>query len=117
MSGATSYRAGLAAEAAAERHYRNAGLRTRARRWRGSGGEVDLVIQDGSALIFVEVKKSWNYAQAAARVSRRQMQRIHAGASEFLAGEPWGQLTEARFDVALVDDAARVQIVENAFGH
>ena len=40
----------------------------------------------------------------------------HAGlatAAEFLAGEPRGQGTDVRLDVALVDASGRVRIVEN----
>ena len=36
-------------------------------------------------------------------------------ATEFLAGEPKGQLTDVRFDVALVDDKGRIEVLENAF--
>lgn len=117
MSGQTSYHAGLAAEAAVERVYVEGGLQVRSRRWRGQGGEIDLILQDGDGLVFVEVKKSRSWGQAAARLSVRQMERIYSSASEFLAGEPMGQLTQARFDVALVDGAGVVEIIENAFAH
>lgn len=43
------------------------------------------------------------------------MGRIWNAAAEFLEGEPMGQLTAARFDVALVDGQGRVEIIENAF--
>ena len=117
MSGLTSYHAGVAAEAAVERAYRRAGLKVRSRRWRGTGGEIDLIVQDGRGLIFVEVKKSRTRDAAALRLNRRQMHRIYSSASEFLAGEPMGQLTDARFDVALVDATGCVDVIENAFGH
>ena len=112
--GATSYQAGLAAEQAVERHYDGAGHAVAARRWRGSGGEIDLVLRDGAGLIFVEVKRSRDFARAAARVSRQQLERIYATASEFMAGEPMGQNTLARIDVALVDGRGRIDIIENA---
>jgi putative endonuclease len=116
MSGVVSYHAGLAAEGAIETHYARAGHAIAGRRWRGSGGEIDLIARDGDGLIFIEVKKSRNFAQAAERVSRRQMQRIYATASEFLAGEPYGQDTDVRFDVALMDASGEIQVIENAFG-
>lgn len=65
--------------------------------------EIDLILRDGAALIFVEVKQSRSFARAAESLSARQMQRIYRSAEEFLAGEPAGSLTEVRFDVALVD--------------
>ena len=43
------------------------------------------------------------------------MARICASASVFLGQEPAGQDTAARFDVALVDEAGRIEIIENAF--
>jgi putative endonuclease len=45
----------------------------------------------------------------------RQMARIASAAAEFLGHEPQGQLTPARFDVALVDACGSVEILENAF--
>lgn len=117
MSGAMGYHGGLAAEGAVERHYLQSGHAIAARRWRGSGGEIDLVARGDHGLVFIEVKKSRTFARAAERLTDRQMARIHASASEFLAGEPGGQDSFARFDVALVDRVGQVEIIENAFGH
>ena len=52
-------------------------------------------------------------ARAAERLTRAQAGRIWATATEFLAGEPRGQSTEARIDLALVDGIGRVRIIEN----
>ena len=117
MSGLISYHAGLVAEGAVENHYVRSGHVIEQRRWRGSGGEIDLITRDGDSLVFIEVKKSKDFAAAAERLSNRQMQRIYAAASEFLAGEPNGQDTEVRFDVALVNSIGEIQVIENAFGH
>lgn len=86
-----------------------------ARRWRGPGGEIDLILRDGKRIVFVEVKSGATHAAAAERVSLRQAGRIAASASAFLAGEPAGQDTEMAFEVALVDGIGRIEIVENAF--
>ena len=110
MSGIVSYHAGLAAEGAVEAAY---GLPVAARRWRGTTGEIDLILRDGEGLIFVEVKRARDFARAAERLSRAQAERIWSTAAEFLAGEPRGQLTDARVDLALVDGVGRVQIIEN----
>jgi len=111
-----AYHAGMSAEQQVASDYERRGLTIARRRWRSAAGEVDLIARDGAALIFVEVKKSKNFARAAERVSARQQQRIYASAACFLASEPAGADTEARFDVALVDEIGAVQIVENAFG-
>lgn len=115
MSGARSWHAGRAAEQAVARHYAGQGRSIAAERWRGRSGEIDLIARDGGRVIFIEVKQSATHAEAAQHLGARQMARIWHAAAEFLAGEPAGQLTESRFDVALVDGAGRIEVIENAF--
>lgn len=113
MSGKRSYLAGLSAENGVAAEYARRGHAVAARRWRGSRGEIDLVMRDGDGLIFVEVKKARDFTRAATRLTMAQFRRIQQAAMEFVAGEPRGMLTEMRFDLALVDDQGRVEIVEN----
>lgn len=113
--GLLAHRTGLAAEEAVVRHYREGGQAIAAQRWRGPGGEIDVIARNGAEVIFIEVKAADSHAEAAERLSRHQMDRICQSAAAFLAGEPAGQLTPVRFDVALVDRIGRVEIVENAF--
>ncbi|MBO9450897.1 YraN family protein [Tropicibacter sp. R16_0] len=114
--GSMAHYAGDAAEQIVARTYAELGLKLTETRWRGQAGEIDLILRDGDAVVFVEVKKSRNLDQAALRLGPRQIERIYAAGAEFLANEPKGQLTEARFDVALVDGTGQVQILENAIG-
>jgi putative endonuclease len=111
----TCYFAGLSAEESVAQTYERAGHQIAARRWRGTAGEVDLILRDGEGLIFVEVKKSRTHAQARHSLGRKQMARIYQTANEFLAGEPHGELTDVRFDVATVDQFGTVDVLENAF--
>ena len=111
------YHAGVSAEMRIAQDYERRGFSVARRRWRGEAGEIDLITRDTNGLVFVEVKKSRSIARAAERLSRRQMARIYASAEQFLAGEPDGQLTNVRFDVALVDHSGAFEIIENAFGH
>lgn len=115
MSGARSYHAGRVAEDAVARGYEARGARVLERRWRGQGGEIDLILAEGDVTVFVEVKQSRDAATAASHVSPAQAARILAAAQEFMATRPGGLLAEARIDVALVDGQGRVTIVENAF--
>jgi putative endonuclease len=115
MSGMVSYLAGMAAEDAVAADYAQRGYAVAARRWRGSRGELDLVLRDRDGLVVVEVKKARDFARAADRLSGAQLSRIAGAVSEFVAGEPRGQLTDVRFDLALVDGAGRVQIMENVW--
>ena len=115
MSGLVSYHAGLSAEDQVSREYARRGCGFVASRWQGQAGEIDLIAKDGDGLIFIEVKKSRDFVRAAERINRRQMQRIYAAASEFMARMPMGQDTPARFDVALVNGFGDIRIIENAF--
>lgn len=116
MSGLTSYHAGLAAEETVAEQYRRQGMEMAARRWRGRAGEIDIIARNGAQVIFIEVKKSSTFARAAEALTQRQARRIYAAGAEFLAGEPLGQNTEVRFDVALVNVHGEVDVIENAIG-
>ncbi|MDG1430946.1 MAG: YraN family protein [Paracoccaceae bacterium] len=115
--GRTAYLAGVAAEDIVERYYRSHGYTTLSQRYRGKRGEIDLIVGEGTAVVFVEVKKSKTHDRAATRVSRAQQLRIMTTAAEYLTSLPNGQLTESRFDVALVDQFGGLKILENAIGH
>ncbi len=116
VRGSVSYHAGQAAELQVASDYERRGYSIAHRRWRGAGGEIDLIARDSDGLVFIEVKKSASFDMAAARITRRQTERICASAAQFLENEPGGQLTNVRFDAALVDRSGAVQIIENAFG-
>ena len=114
-SGIKAYHAGLAAEETVARQYDRAGSGIMARRWRGKSGEIDLIARDGDAVVFIEVKAAATHEQAAQRLGAAQQRRIYGAAAEFLAAQPLGALTPARFDVALVDRAGQIEILKNAF--
>ncbi|PZX47411.1 putative endonuclease [Roseinatronobacter thiooxidans] len=109
-----NYHAGLAAETSVLRQYLAAGYALLAQRFRGDQGEIDLILQRGDDVIFVEVKKSRTFEAAALRLGSRQIARILDTASEFLGTQPRGQLTPTRFDVALVNSVGEVTVLENA---
>ena len=113
--GQTAYHAGMAAEDIVAERYARCGRAVLAKRWRGSAGEIDLIAREGDIVVFIEVKKSSSHAQAATRLTRRQMDRIYGAGSEFLATQPRGQLTDVRFDLVLVDELGRIKVIENAF--
>ncbi len=116
MSGATSHHAGRTAEERVAARYVERGYELLHARWRGQSGEIDLILEQGRRIVFVEVKSGPSLAAAAERVSPRQSGRILRAAQEFLAGRPEGALTEARIDVALVDRVGRIEILPNALG-
>lgn len=114
--GRVSHISGQLAEEHVLRRYEDMGYELYARRWRGKGGEIDLILRHGDCFVFVEVKRAISHAAAAERLNRRQMDRICDAACEFCVTLPQGQLTEMRFDAALVDGMGRVEILDNAFG-
>lgn len=116
IRGAINHRSGQTAEACVAAHCLRQGWEVLAERWRGGGGEIDLIARDGDEVVFIEVKKGRSLAMAAARISERQVTRIRAAASEYLGLLPDGQNTPVRFDVALVDALGRIEILENALG-
>lgn len=116
MAGLVNHHAGRIAEDIVARDYARRGRPVAQRRWRGPGGEIDLIAHEGDCVVFIEVKKSSSFERAAASLGRRQMDRICASAAAYLDNEPRGQLTDVRFDLAMVDGQGAVRIIENAFG-
>jgi putative endonuclease len=116
--GAAAHQAGRMAEAQVARHYRDRGFAVCETRWRGAGGEIDLILHgaSGGGFVFVEVKTSRDLSRAAAALRPRQFLRLQAAAAEFLGGHPGGLDTPARFDLALVDGRGCVEIIENVLG-
>lgn len=114
--GLANYHAGLAAETSVELDYAATGASLLERRWRGKGGEIDLILRDGDELVFVEVKKSKSFARAAESLSHRQLARICRAAEEYLGTQPFGSLTPMRVDVALTNETGEIEILRNVTG-
>ena len=117
VRGSVSFHSGQSAELQVATDYERRGYTIAHHRWRGAGGEIDLIARGADVLVFVEVKKSASFEMAAARITARQTKRICTSAAQFLENEPAGQLTNVRFDAALVDASGAIQILENAFGY
>lgn len=115
--GRCAYLSGLSAERSVAREYDHRGADLLATRWRGQAGEIDLIFLHRGVYVFCEVKKARSFDAAAERLRPAQALRIHTAASEYLGQTPDGQLSDVRFDLALVDDAGRIEIREGAFSH
>ena len=113
MRATLNYHAGLSAENIVAETYRRQGHTVANQRWRGTHGEIDLVVEDPDRVVFIEVKKSRTHASADHRLGARQIARMMQTATEYVADRPNGQLTEMRFDLATVDQAGTVEIREN----
>ncbi|WP_135504017.1 YraN family protein [Roseovarius aestuariivivens] len=108
---------GAAAERSVIAHYAQHGAGLRDQRWRGGGGEIDLVLDTGDEVVFCEVKRGATHAAAAERLRPAQIRRIIAAASAYMDSLPAGQLSAVRFDLATVDARGHVEVLEAAFGH
>lgn len=94
-------RLGRRAERRAERHLRRRGLKLLARNYARRTGEIDLVMRDGEALVFVEVRfrGSGAWADPLASVDAGKQARLARTAALYLADHPEHQQRTARFDV------------------
>ena len=95
--------AGDAGEERALHFLQQHGLTLVERNFRCKGGEIDLVMQDGKALVFVEVRKraDASYGGAAASVTARKQARLVVAAQIFL--QRYKMPPACRFDVIAID--------------
>lgn len=108
---------GKLAEALAADYLQARGLRLLERNYNCRLGELDLILADGPALVFVEVRlrRNLNYGGAAASITSAKRQRILRAARHYLSGRPE---RPCRFDVILLDalDPGRIEWIKDAFG-
>ena len=121
MSLATSRQlAGQSAEQAALDHLQRHKLRLVARNFNVRGGELDLVMLDGSTLVFVEVRlrSASGLVGAVESVSISKQRRLIHAAQCFLAAHSEHAARPCRFDVVGIQHASTAQTLEwqkNAF--
>lgn len=96
------------------------GLVTLAMNYRCRAGELDLVMDDGGTVVFVEVRmrthRTWG--GAAESVDRRKQRRIAAAAQHYLQHHFPGREPPCRFDVVAFDGPAaqsRSRWIRDAF--
>ena len=111
--GLASHLSGAAAEEAVARRYEASGWTILERRWRGEAGEIDLIVSRDAVTCFVEVKQSATIDAAIASLRPRQLARIAATAEAYFFQTRQPQEREMRIDLAAVDRAGRVEVLEN----
>ena len=94
---------GQAGEDAALAHLQSHGLTLVERNFRCKGGEIDLIMRERDALVFVEVRKRADakHGGAAASVTARKQARLVAAAQVFL--QRYRMPPPCRFDVIAID--------------
>ena len=110
---------GDSAEQLACRYLQTQGLKLLQRNFYCRGGEIDLVMQHGDSLVFVEVRYRHRtaFGTAAETVSTSKQARIIHCANCYLARyRAWNE--PARFDVVCIEGGAsqrRIEWLQNAF--
>ncbi len=111
---------GRQAEALALAHLQRRGLRLIARNYRCRAGEVDLVMQQGNSVVFVEVRSrtSAAFVNPKETVDWRKQRRIAKVAAHYLGAHREMANRPVRFDVVSVtrpNYAAQLEWIPGAF--
>lgn len=107
---------GSTAEKLALEYLLQQGLSLREKNFRCSHGEIDLVMQDGETLVFVEVRlrSSMHYGGAAMSINASKQNKLKRSAERYL--QTHGE-KPCRFDVVLMQaiDVNKLEWLKNAF--
>lgn len=116
MAGGRTQQHGREAEQRAEQYLQAQGLAPVTRNYLCRMGEIDLVMRDGPALVFVEVRlrRHRGFGDALASVDARKQQRLIRAAQHYLQRHPWDG--PCRFDVVGLDAQNRISWIRDAFG-
>ena len=105
---------GRKAESLAAEHLKIKGMSVVARNFLCKVGEIDLVMQDGTEIVFVEVRSraSQSFGGAAASVDASKRRKVARAARVWLAARGWDG--PCRFDVVAVE-GGRLEHLPAAF--
>lgn len=95
---------GEQAEQWAANYLKKQGLTLIERNYRSRFGEIDLIMQDGCTLVFVEVRlrRNADFGGAAASIDIRKQQRIIRTSQQYLSS--LARIPACRFDAVLLGD-------------
>ncbi|HYH43905.1 MAG TPA: YraN family protein [Burkholderiales bacterium] len=108
---------GVDAEAMAAEFLEKRGLTILARNYRCKLGEIDLVVRDGAATVFVEVRRraSSAFGGAAASITSTKRRKLIKAARHYISRLP--AMPQCRFDAILIQgDPACIEWIRDAFG-
>jgi putative endonuclease len=109
--------AGLDAEKLAATFLANHGLKLVAQNYHCRFGEIDLIMKDGTSLVFVEVRLRSNsqFGDAAASITPQKQQKLTLTAQHYL--QQSNHNSACRFDVILMQkvDINAIEWIKNAF--
>lgn len=110
-----TYETGLHGEEIAEEFLKKKGMLCLERRYRTKVGEIDLIMEDGDTLVFIEVKArfSGSDGQGLQAVNYAKQRRIAKAALLYLIRHKWTRRS-IRFDVVEINQHGIIH-VPNAF--
>ena len=111
--GSVAYTQGVAAEQQACDWLEQDGWTVLLRRARTHRGEIDIVASKAAVLCFVEVKKRRSIEEALVSLQPAQQRRLFRAAECLLQKHPHWQYEEMRFDLFVLDDAGRMERLED----
>jgi len=90
-------------------------LRLLAKNYRCRFGEIDLIMQDGDTLVFIEVRmrNSERYGGAAASITPGKQAKLIQTARHYLAKQNCDM--PCRFDAILISGNNKIEWIQNAF--
>jgi len=109
--------AGALAEARAEVFLLQQGLVKREQNYRCKLGEIDLIMQHNTTLVFIEVRlrSHTGFASAAESVTVRKQQKIIKTAQYYLQQHQLTDTANCRFDVIAFSDNGNPEWIKDAF--
>lgn len=111
----TNHDKGLWAESIAKAYLMLKGYRILAERFKTPYGEIDLIIQRGKTVAFVEVKARKTETDAAEAIHAKNQARVRQAAELYLQQHPEYNGCELRFDACLVGKAGVPRHLEGAW--
>jgi putative endonuclease len=108
---------GALAEQAAAKYLQKQGLMLVTSNYRCRFGEIDLIVQDGDALVFVEVRqrRNANFGGASASIDRYKQAKLIKAAQHYLSS--LSHTPPCRFDAVLMSSCtgSDIEWLKNAF--
>lgn len=109
---------GRKAEQQAENYLVQNGLKTIAKNFYCFAGEIDLIMQEDSELLFIEVRsrKSNTFGTAAETVNKKKQKKIITSSKVFLQKNEWCSSMNCRFDIIEVQiNDGKIHWIKDAF--
>ena len=111
---------GKQAELAACRFLEAKGFKLLVENYHCYNGEIDLIMQDGNDIVFVEVRSRnrTDYGQAAETINKSKRNKLIRAATHFLQMKKWLYKVNSRFDIIAIHylvNGTQVEWIKNAF--